>query len=112
MRRWRFRRRRTLSFISDPRAGRFPTHRLSSFVASVLQARTNIIPLSGRDYKSLLLAALATGLALLARLAANLFASIAYALALVGLRLAYRAKLGRRLADELLVDPFDDNEGR
>src|SRR5215510_10215619 len=48
---------------------------------------------------------LATDLAGLAGLAADLLAGVADTLALVGLGLAGRADLGGHLADQLLVDP-------
>src|SRR5436190_3800893 len=55
---------------------------------------------------------LSADLAGLAGLAADLLARVAHALALVGLRLACRADLGRDLADELLVDADDRQAGR
>src|SRR5437764_11252403 len=61
------------------------------------------------DGRTLLLSA---DLAGLAGLAADLLARVAHALALVGLRLARRADLGRDLADELLVDADDRQAGR
>src|SRR6185369_1358909 len=51
-------------------------------------------------------------LLLLAFLAADIFAFIAHALALIGLRRAITANLGGDLADELLVDTRNRNHGR
>src|SRR5436305_316135 len=51
-------------------------------------------------------------LLLLAFLAADIFAFIAHALALVGLRRAIAANLGGDLADQLLVDAGNRNHGR
>src|SRR6266550_4999361 len=60
----------------------------------------------------LLLAALAAGFALLARLAAHFLAVIADTLALIRLRLADAANLCRGQADQLFVDALDDHERR
>src|ERR1700753_422914 len=51
-------------------------------------------------------------LLLLAFLAADIFAFIAHALALVGLRRAIGTDLGGDLADQLLVDAADGDHGR
>src|SRR6201999_2928461 len=55
--------------------------------------------------------AMATSLTSLSDLAANVFAGVAHALALVGLRLAQLANVGGDLAHQLLVDALDTEPG-
>src|SRR6185312_1420233 len=76
------------------------------------RGRSDLVPIwwRVRDWRFLKRALVI--LLLLAFLAADIFAFITHALALVGLRRAIAADLGRDLADQLLVDAADRNHGR